>query len=147
MAERKHKRVQRQFSGVTRTEQSHKDGLLIKKIIAKYNRTGILPQRLSQGVYGDFTSVQDYQESLNRIRDAEGDFAALPSEIRKRFHNSPMELIEFLSDDKNRKEAEELGIVPKKAEKAEEGVVDAKQVIGEKATDVPAKEEPQAAKV
>jgi hypothetical protein len=38
----------------------------------------------------------------------------LPGNVRARFHNDPQELLEFCSDEKNRAEAEKLGIaIPK----------------------------------
>ena len=105
-------RVQREFCGPTRTEQSHKGKCDVNNVIRRYRKTGDLPRRLESGVYGDFTSVTDYHSCLGRIQDARDDFMAIPSAIRRRFANDPARLIEFLSNDDNRAEAEKLGLVP-----------------------------------
>lgn len=111
-SERRYPRIQTIPKGKSMTEQTHKKDCDINTIIKRYNRTGILAQRLSKGVYGDFTNVTDFQTSLNRVRDAQQDFLALPSDLRKRFRNDPGELIEFISDPNNRKEAIALGLIP-----------------------------------
>jgi len=40
----------------------------------------------------------------------------LPAKMRARFHNDPQELLEFISNEENRAEAEKLGLVAKKPE-------------------------------
>jgi phage internal scaffolding protein len=42
---------------------------------------------------------------------AEDEFDALPAQIRARFENEPANLIDFLSNEQNRDEAEKLGLV------------------------------------
>ena len=64
---------------------------------------------------GDFSGIGDYHTALNRVIAAQDEFEALPAQIRARFNNDPAELIEFLEDDKNRPEAETLGLVEKGA--------------------------------
>lgn len=113
--ERERPRVQVDCGGISKTEQCHKQKCNVNNIIGQYRKTGLLQQRLQSGVYGDFTSIEDYQTNLHRIQDAQGDFAALPSAIRKRFHNNPGELVEFALNPQNRQEAIELGLLPNNA--------------------------------
>lgn len=94
-------------------EQCHRSVVDVNNIVKKYHATGSLPQRLSRGVYGDFTNMTDYHDCVNRVNDALSDFAALPSVIRKRFGNDPAQLLAFLEDENNRAEAMELGLIPR----------------------------------
>lgn len=98
--------------GVTRTIQGCKEQCDINNIIAKYKKTGVLPVgRNSMPQFGDFTDVQEYQDSMNKLISANDAFMQLPSGIRKRFGNDPALLIEFCADSKNYDEALKLGLV------------------------------------
>lgn len=93
-------------------KQSFADECNINNIMSKYQRTGLIDHVAKvQGSYGDFTSVQDYQLSLNQVIEAQDAFDELPSSVRKRFGNNPAELMAFLSDPDNREEAVKLGLV------------------------------------
>lgn len=106
-------RVVNTVTGKSRTEKAHQKRVNVNTIVAKANRTGLLPGRSFPGFYGDFTGVSDYRTCVEKLMQAEDNFMALPSKVRKRFNNDPAELLDFLSDDKNRKEAIELGILEK----------------------------------
>lgn len=96
----------------SKTEKSHRIACNINTIMARAKR-GIATPLRSGGIYGDFSSVPEYQEALQRVVDAKNDFEALPAEIRKRFRNDPAELIRFVTDDANIEEAIALGLIPK----------------------------------
>lgn len=64
-------------------------------------------------MYGDFTNVGDFLDCQTRINHAEEQFMSLPSDLRRRFHNDPAEVIEFVNDPDNLEEARELGLLPK----------------------------------
>lgn len=100
------------FSKPTRTKQAFKAECDINTIMSKYQNTGIIEhvQRV-RGSYGDFTSVQEYQLSLQQVIDAQEAFEALPSRIRSRFDNDPSHLLAFLEDPANAEEAVKLGLV------------------------------------
>jgi phage internal scaffolding protein len=68
---------------------------------------------------------------MNRVIAAQDEFEALPAQIRARFDNDPANLIEFLENENNRPEAEELGLV----EKAAAEVVEAAKTTPEKAAE------------
>jgi phage internal scaffolding protein len=112
-------------------QQHFKDECDINTILERFNITGMLPQSTLSPRYGDFSGIGDYHTALNRVIAAQDEFDALPAQIRAKFDNDPAKLIDFLNDEANRPEAEELGLV----EKAAAEVVEAAQVTPEKAAE------------
>ena len=107
------KRVRKSFhtTGASLTKQAEKDDTDINLILKKYNRTGLMPHvNMLQGMYGDFSTANDYHASLNAVQRAQDAFMALPATIRSRFDNDPAAFLEFMSDDKNLDEAYSLGL-------------------------------------
>lgn len=101
-----------EFKSPTMAKQAFKEECDINTIMAKYARTGLIEHvQKVQGSYGDFTSVQDYQLSLNQVIEAQAAFDQLPARVRERFANDPARLMSFLQDDKNQAEAVALGLV------------------------------------
>lgn len=101
-------------------QQHFKDECDINNILRQFNITGLLPEQPLSPRYGDFTGIGDYHTALNRVIAAQDEFDSLPAQIRAKFDNDPANLIEFLNDDANRPEAEELGLVNKGAAEAVE---------------------------
>lgn len=100
------------FPEKTMAKQSFQAECDINTIMSKYQQTGLIEHvQKFQGSYGDFTSVADYQVSLNQVLDAQNAFDALPSSIRARFQNNPGAMLAFLEDPSNRDEAVKLGLV------------------------------------
>nr|WAE43324.1 MAG: internal scaffolding protein [Microviridae sp.] len=99
---------------LSRTQQQFKDECDINTIIDRYEKTGFLVDptvpitRMPK--YGDFTGI-DFHAAQNVIASAQQTFDALPATLRYRFNNDPAEYIQFCSDEKNRAEAEELGLL------------------------------------
>jgi len=112
-------------------QQHFKDECDINTILRQFNVTGLLPEQPLSPRYGDFTGIGDYHTALNRVIAAQDEFEALPAQIRARFDNDPANLIEFLENESNRPEAEELGLV----EKAAAEVVEAAKNTLEKVAD------------
>jgi len=104
-------RVQTRVSGLTLTKQSFKRECDINHIISKYQQTGLI-EHVSryQGQYADLTDYPDYQESMNKVIDANNAFMSLPSSLRKRFSNDPAEFLHFVSDPANANELIALGL-------------------------------------
>lgn len=105
---------------VSLTKQADKDSADIHKILAQYDRTGLV-SHVAKGVaqYGDFTEVNEYQESLNMVIRAQQSFAGLPAKVRAKFDNDPGAFFEFATDPKNAAEMVELGLAnPPKPEPA-----------------------------
>lgn len=93
------------------TEQAHKDICDVNKIIRKYDKDGVITHvSRFEGKFGDLTG-SDFKEMQDKVLEAKRMFGELPSEIRNRFQNSPYLLLEFMEDQDNRKEAEELGLI------------------------------------
>ena len=112
-------------------QQHFKEECDINTILQKFNITGLLPEAPLSPRYGDFSGIGDYHTALNKVIAAQEEFEALPAQIRARFDNDPANLIEFLDDEKNRLEAEELGLVEKGAAE----VVEAPKNTPEKAAE------------
>jgi phage internal scaffolding protein len=105
-------RVKWMPEGESKTQQNFKKTCDVNAILARYSKTGVLDHvRSVQGSYGDFSNVGGYQEALMRVQAAQQAFDALPAKIRKRFDNNPEELLAFVSDRKNMKEAVSLGLI------------------------------------
>ena len=93
-----------------RTEQCHRDECDINKIIATYDRTGVLTHVNNfEANYADLTGL-DYQTMLNTVANANSMFEGLPSEIRKQFDNDPSQFITFMDDENNNEQMYEMGL-------------------------------------
>ncbi|AXL14620.1 internal scaffolding protein [Microviridae sp.] len=92
------------------TEQSYKDECDIHQILRKYEKTGMVTHTAAYaGTYGDFVNSVDFQEAQNVIADAKTMFETVPSKIREQFYNDPAQFLEFIQNDDNRAEIEEMG--------------------------------------
>ncbi len=98
------------FTEPSRTKQSELEACDINNIMARYATTGVITHVQSgQPLYGDFSEVEDYQASLNKVMSAEERFNSLPSDVRKKFDYNPQKMVEFILDEKNREECYNLG--------------------------------------
>lgn len=98
------------------TNQADMDAADINKIMARYEKTGVLidPDGFTrQPTYGDFTEVKNYHEMMIGIKNVERAFSQLPAKLKNRFENDPQQLITFLDDEKNYEEAIALGLIEK----------------------------------
>jgi phage internal scaffolding protein len=112
-------------------QQHFKDECDINNILRQFNITGQLPEQPLSPRYGDFTGIGDYHTALNKVIAAQDEFEALPAQIRARFDNDPANLIEFLENEKNRPEAEELGLVEKGAAEVVEALKNTPEKVAE----------------
>lgn len=111
------------------TQQQFAEECDINTIVRRFGLTGELPGDFKAPQYGDFTDVGDYQTALNSVLRAQEEFMSLPGEIRARFQNDPQQLLLFVHDEKNREEAQKLGLL-----KAVEKVVAVVQPVNPVAT-------------
>ena len=111
----KRKRVQTFNDEPSMTQQQFKSQCDINQIIKKFEKTGLVTHlNHSQGQYGDFSKISNFQENLNMVMQAQMAFDALPAAVRKRFANDPSQLLDFIQDDSNYDEALKLGLVSQK---------------------------------
>lgn len=84
----------------------------INLIIAKYRKTGVLPEsaRKVAAQYGDFSQVPTFQEMQEKINLGMELFAALPAKVRKQFSNDPAEFLSAAETDEGRKLMVTLGL-------------------------------------
>lgn len=93
------------------TKQQFREECDINTIMNRYLASGEMPAINQQAPqYLDVTG-QDYQESMQFIAGAQSLFNELPSSIRNRFQNDPATFLDFCSQDKNRPEMAEMGLL------------------------------------
>lgn len=101
------------------TVQADSDAVDINKLVARIER-GHVPEFRGQPFYGDVSEFDGLQESIIRAQNANALFMQMNARIRERFDNDPVKMISFLADEKNYKEALDLGMVVKRPETAVE---------------------------
>lgn len=96
--------------GEGRAKQQFADACDINSIVKDYRKTGALRHfNKFSPQYGD-VPVADYHAALSQIREVEGMFAELPSDLRQRFHEDPAEFLSFVNDPANDQELATLGL-------------------------------------
>lgn len=104
------------------TVQSEKDNCDINVLMARYEKSGVLPVMNRPPVYADVFDIPSFQESLETVIAAQNAFDSLDAKVRDRFNNDPAKLIEFLAEEDNYHEALKLGLV----EARQEAVIETK---------------------
>lgn len=99
----------------TLAQQQFRDEADINTIMERFGRTGEVIVPVKAPEYGDFTEVFDYHTAMNKLIEAQDAFDAFPARIRSRFDNDAGKFVDFVMDDNNRLEAEQLGLVVPRA--------------------------------
>ena len=101
-----------------RTKQSDKEGCDIHTILRRIEQGGMLPEMMRQNPqYGDFSTVKDFQTSMDIVFKAQEQFEALPAAVRDKFDHDPAKMLAFVADPRNAGELVKLGLaLPKKAQ-------------------------------
>lgn len=103
-------------------QQHFADSCDVKKIIARFTRTGVLDHvNQLQPQFGDFTSVPTFEEAQQIIAQTSEYFAGLPANVKDRFGNDVKQFLAFVNDESNVEEGRKLGIFAPEA-KAEQPV-------------------------
>lgn len=97
------------------TVQSFTEDADINTLVRRFGITGIPLANVTDEVV-DTTNAPDLRAILEARRAAANGFSGLPMKIRKRFHNSPEELWDFLNDPDNVEEGIRLGLLTRRAE-------------------------------
>lgn len=96
--------------GESMTQQHFKDECDINNILKSYR--GKIPASEEPAFFMDCT-VNDLQSAYEIAEDIGARFDSLDSEVRARFNNNPLELLEFVHNADNATAAIELGLLPK----------------------------------
>lgn len=96
--------------GTSMTQQHFKDECDINNILKSYR--GKIPASTEPAFFMDCT-VNDLQSAYEIAEDIGSRFDSLDSEVRARFNNDPLELLEFVHNADNETAAIELGLLPK----------------------------------
>lgn len=93
-----------------RAKDSFKDECDVNQILARFQVTGVIDHFAKHG--GEYMDVPalDYQHALDVLIQADSMFADLPSSLRNRFENDPLEFLKFVQDPDNLDEMRELGL-------------------------------------
>lgn len=82
----------------------------INTIVRRFGLTGQLPSEVAMPRFEDFENVYDYKSCMDMVAEAKNAFMRFPAVVRARFVNDPNELIQFIENPANYKEAVELGV-------------------------------------
>lgn len=85
----------------------------INNILKQYSQSGMIKHMRANaeaGGYQDLPDPQDFQDSLHQVEAARASFMSLPSRVRARFENDPVQFLEFVADPANAKELVDLGL-------------------------------------
>jgi phage internal scaffolding protein len=100
---------------ISKTDQSYKKSTDINVLIAKYQKTGIVPNLHQRtGSYGDFSEVPTLEDAFERVNSAIEAFNSLPADIRKLMDNDASQLASWLSNEDNHEMAIKYGLLEKK---------------------------------
>lgn len=98
------------------TVQAQRNDVDINQIMKRVEKGMMLNVNANEGRFEDISEFDGLESALIKVQKANEKFMELPADLRSRFDNDPVKLLDFLSDEGNRAEAEELGLVaPKKA--------------------------------
>lgn len=97
-------------SGEQITKQSFAKQTNINNIMAKYQKTGHIPQVTAQPAYGDTAAAGDYLTAMNVVVKAQQQFDSLPAAVRKEFGHDPSQFLDFMSKSENTEKMIEMGL-------------------------------------
>jgi phage internal scaffolding protein len=104
-------RVSFETKGESLTEQQFAEESQILNKIRKYDSQGFFDSiNRNPAQYNDFTQVRDLADAIDQIEQARDAFQTIPSDIRKKFNNSPSEFFDFASKESNYDELVKLGL-------------------------------------
>lgn len=109
------------------TVQADRNEVDINRIVARIERGLAVPVLQGEPFYGDVSTLGGLQEAIMKVQEAQELFMQYPAEVREKFENDPVKFVSFFEDEKNREEAEKLGLVekrPKAENKASEAQPD-----------------------
>lgn len=126
----------------TMAKQEFRNECDINNILKQFSATGMLNHvalNAASGVYTDLPEPEEFQDSLHQVEEARRSFASLPSRVRARFDNEPVQFLEFMADPANLDEMKAMGLlVPDKVEPPPQKV----EIVNPSPVDKPEKSTP-----
>ncbi len=93
------------------TKQSFADDCDINKIMKRHMHTGVIEHlNPREPMYGDFSEVTSFHEALERVTDAQEQFAMLPADVRAMVQNDPERLLQALTSPEETAALAEAGL-------------------------------------
>jgi len=80
------------------TKQSYKDSCDVNKILARYQKTGVIDHVKAHGGDYGFMDGSTYQEQMLQITKAQSMFNELPSKARAYFENDPAKFLDTVEN-------------------------------------------------
>lgn len=84
--------------GKGRTKQALAKEADINVIMARYDKTGVIPVSKRQGFYADVSTMGDYRAVMERVQEAAEFFWQQPAELRAEFKNDPALFLDYVSN-------------------------------------------------
>jgi len=122
-------------NAISKTVQSEKDNCDINVILKRFRLGGQLPTSARVPSYENYEGIFDFQSAMNAVRSGEEAFAELPSDIRRKFANSPQAFLEYAANPENIDGLRKMGLAKK---------LESVSIVPE--TDVPSNKEPKGAR-
>jgi len=96
-------------TGKIGAKQSFKNDCDINVILARYMKTGVLPDTKARAEFMDVPQIT-YLEAMNIIQLGDKAFFELPSEQRDFFQNNPANFLAFTQEESNLEEMRKMGL-------------------------------------
>lgn len=115
----------------TLTKQSFAEECDINLMIARAAKAGRLEELMRQDPvqYADYSDAPTFQEALNVVHTAQGQFNELDANIRLRFENNPAKFLEFMSDENNAPEWVKMGLATERQVEAKTSKKKSKKIV------------------
>lgn len=95
MSEHKRVRVTVPEDSTQITKQAPSSETSVEAQLRRYVNMGLVPSAGRAPRYGDFTGIGDFHECLQRVKEAQDQFMALPPQVRKLAENDPGVFLEM----------------------------------------------------
>lgn len=91
-------------------KKEFKDQTDINYMLKRFKVTGQIPVNKNMPQYGDVSGLKSFHDAYEVVQQAYDTFDTLPSQIRKKFDNDPLSIIDFLDNPANLEESYDLGL-------------------------------------
>lgn len=96
--------------GPSMTSQAPAEDVDINKIVARIQKGQTVLASNGEPFYGDVSDITGLQDALIKVQEANDLFMQYPAELREKFDNDPVKMVEFLENPENLDKAIEMGL-------------------------------------